>query len=352
MSIARRSVLSFALVAAAMMLTPPASAAEVTLRFGTLDPNADTPMHRDILAPWAEQIEKDSGGRIAIKIGLLNEFAKPADYGPMVLHGELDMAYVVLGYTPELFPNSSVMELPLIYPDSVSGSRAFWKLYKEGLLAKDFANVKVAGLFVLPPFGIFTVNRNFTSLRDLRGLRMRTPSATVGLALARLGAIPIGIPVNALGENIGNGTLDATAFGWDILSTTAGFGDKKTLQDQVKYLIDANFAAPSLGVLMNKAKYEAMPEDLRQILDAHTGADFSLTLAKFREVSVAAAKERLRQDPAHVVIALTPEQREEMKKIVAPVVADWAANLKKQGIDADRLLARARELVSSAATTN
>ena len=48
---------------------------------------------------------------------------------------------------------------------------------------------------------------NFSDLspelsRDFRGLRMRSPSITVGVALAKLGAVPLGIPLNMIGETI------------------------------------------------------------------------------------------------------------------------------------------------------
>ncbi len=345
----RRSGLSLLTLLAVTLASVPASAADYVLRFASLF-TANNPLQQDVLQPWADQIEKESGGRIHVDLEPMGAFGKPVDYARMVENGDIEIAYTVQGYTPGVFPASTVMELPLLFPDSITGTKAFWQLYEEGLLAKDYDKVKVISLFVLPPYGLFTVNRNVKELRDLRGLRVRTPSATVGLALQRLGTIPLGIPVDMLGENIGNGLIDATAFGWDSLHTTTGFGDKKTLEEQVKYLVDANFAAPTLMIVMNKGKYEAMPEDLRKIIDVHSGGDFSVSFVKYREVNEQAAKKRLAQDPAHVVIELSPEQREEMRKLVTPVVADWAASLKKQGIDADKLLARARELVSAANT--
>lgn len=347
----RRSLLSLLILFAAALGAPPASAAdpEYVLRFATLF-TAAAPIQHDLLQPWADQIEKDSDGRIHVDVQPMGAFGKPVEYANMVEKGDVEIAYAVQGYTPGRFPASSVMELPLLYPDSVTGTKAFWQLYQEGLLGKDYANVKVLSLFVLPPYGIFTVNRNVKELRDLRGLRIRTPSPTVGLALQRLGTIPLGLPVDVISENIGNGLIDAAAFGWDTPHTLNGFGDKKTMEDQLKYLVDANFAAPALMIVMNKAKYEAMPEDLRKIIDAHAGGDFSITFAKYRDEHEGLAKARLAKDPAHVVIALSSAQREDMRKLVAPVVADWAAGVKKQGIDADRLLARAKELVGAAHT--
>jgi TRAP-type C4-dicarboxylate transport system substrate-binding protein len=327
----RHSALSLLALLAATIGSQTASAADFVLRFASLN-TADAPVYHDILEPLARQIEADSHGRIQVDLRPLGVYGKPVE-----------------GYTPGRFPQSTVMELPLMFGDSVAGTKVFWQLYQEGLLAKDYADVKVLALYVLPPYGLLTVNRNVTALKDLRGLRMRTPSPTVGLALARLGTIPIGVPVNAIAANLANGTLDAIAYGWDSLYTSPGV-DGKPLADQVKYLVDANFAAPALMVVMNKAKYEALPEDLRKIIDAHTGGDLSLTFAKYREVTEAAAKQRLKADGVHVVITLTPAQREEMAKIIAPVVMDWANGLRDQGIDADRLLGRAKELAGGART--
>jgi TRAP-type C4-dicarboxylate transport system substrate-binding protein len=344
----RHSALSLLALLGATIGAPAASAADYVLRFASLN-TADAPVYHDILEPLARQIETESNGRIQVDLRPLGAYGKPADYVAMVEHGDIEIGYTVQGYTPGRFPQSTVMELPLMFSDSVAGTKAFWQLYQEGLLAKDYGNVKVLALYVLPPYGLLTVNRNVVALKDLRGLRMRTPSPTVGLALARLGTIPIGVPVNAIGENLANGTLDALAYGWDSLYTSPGV-DGKPLADQVKYLVDANFAAPGLVMVMNKNKYEALPEDLRKIIDAHTGGDLSVALAKYREVAEAAAKQRLKADGVHVVITLTPAQREEMAKIIAPVVTDWAKGLRDQGIDADRLLARAKELVGGVRT--
>jgi TRAP-type C4-dicarboxylate transport system substrate-binding protein len=346
----RRIFTALALVAASFPAALEARAAEYTLSFATLS-TADAAQYHDIFEPLAGQIEKDSGGRIKIDMRPLGGYGKPADHIPMLERGELDIAYGVQGYTPDKFPLSTVMELPLMYSDSVTGTKAFWQLYKEGLLEKDYANYKILALFVLPPYGIFTVDRNITALKDLRGLRIRTPSPTVGLALARLGAIPVGLPVNVLPESLENGVINAAAFGWDTLHTNRA-PDGRTSEELVKYMLDANFAAPALMIAMNKKKYESLPEDLRKVIDAHTGGDWAIALAKYREAGEAAAKQRLAKDPAHTVIALSDEQREQMRKTIEPAVAEWANGLKKRGIDADKLLARARELMAPPARTN
>src|SRR3954454_12526134 len=235
---------AIALLGFAALFCTPVFAAEVVLRFGSINTENTAPYDQGLL-PFAKAVEEESEGRIEVALKPLGGYGKPAELFTMVEKGQIEMAASVQGYHPGRFPQSSVMELPLMYENSIAGTEAMWSLYKEGLLDKDYASVKVLGLYVLPPYGIFTTGKKITALKDLRGMRMRTPSPTVGLALARLGAIPIGVPVNLVGEGIANGTLDAIAYGWDSSSTTKGAGDKM-IADQVSVLVDANFAAPAL----------------------------------------------------------------------------------------------------------
>ena len=125
-------------------------------------------------------------------LGGLGKFGRPTELFKMAEEGLVDIASTVQGYMPGRFPRSSVMELPLIYDTAEAGTRALWQLYEDGLLGSEYDSVKVLALYVLPPYAILTANADVTSLRDLRGLRLRAPSLTVGFGLARLGAPLVG----------------------------------------------------------------------------------------------------------------------------------------------------------------
>ena len=155
-----------------------------------------------------------------------------------------------------------------MFDNSASGTEAMMTLYKEGLLDKDYASVKVLGLYVMPPYPIFTTGKKIQSVRDFRGLRMRTPSTTVGGALAKLGAVPLGVPLNMIGDTIASGYVDSIAYGWDSTTTTRGAGGQ-FLIDQLSVAIDARLAAPTLMIVMNRAKWDAMPDDLKKIIEKH-----------------------------------------------------------------------------------
>ncbi len=331
-----------ALLGLAALFSTPAFAAEVVLRFGSINTENTAP-YDQVLLPFAKAVEEESEGRIEVALKPLGGYGKPAELFTMVEKGTIEMAASVQGYHPGRFPQSSVMELPFMFENSIAGTSAMMSLYKEGLLDKDYASVKVLGLYVLPPYPIFTTGKKIQSVKDFRGLRMRTPSTTVGVALAKLGAVPLGIPLNMIGDTIASGYVDAIAYGWDSTTTTKGVPGK-VLADQLKVVIDARLAAPALMIVMNRAAWDTMPADLRKIVEKHA-SDLAMGSARIREAQEAISKKKVQTDPRFTSLAFSDQQRAELQTVTAPAVAEWKANMAKLGIDGEKLYARARELI-------
>ena len=320
----------------------PACAADIVLRFGSVNTEGTAP-YDQALVPFVRAVEEESGGRIEVALKPVGGYGKPAELFNMVERGDIEMAATVQGYNPGRFPQSSVMELPFMFPNAIAGTEAMMSLYREGLLSDDYASVKVLSLYVLPPYPIFTTGKKIQSVKDFRGLRMRTPSITVGLALAKLGAVPLGIPLNAIGDSIASGYVDAIAYGWDSTATTKGAGGK-VLADQLSVAIDAHLAAPALMLVMNRAKWEALPDDLKAVLEEH-GVEFAMTSARVREAQETITRKRLQSDPRFTALTFSDEQLAELQRVTAPAVQEWKVNMAKQGLDADRLYKRAMELI-------
>ena len=346
----RRLFLKFAattVAAAALSLSMTAAMAQdVTLKFATI--NADsTRAFKEIQEPLARAIEKGSAGRIKVDLRGAgpNGFGKPAELFDLVQKGDVDIAYSVQGYTPGRFPASTVAELPLVFRDSQEGTRVLWQLYKEGLLAKDYDGVKVLALNTSVPFGIFSANKSINELKDLRGLRIRVPSPTVGLSLARLGSVPIGLPVNMIGDAISSHMVDAISYGADTLETAPG-ANGKPLIDQIKAFYDCGFAEVTLMIVMNQKAWDGLSPDLQKVMDEHFGATLSQAMAKDRDVTETDAKKRAQDSKRYTFTAMTPEQHDEMVKLISPVIDDWKKSMADKGIDGEKLLKRAQELAA------
>jgi len=341
--VARTSLLAAtALLLGLAVSAPPAGAAEFTLRFASVN-TAGTSAYDRVLVPFAKAIEEESDGRIEVALKPLGGYGKPAELFTMVEKGDIEIASTVQGYNPGRFPQSSVMELPLMFDNSIAGTEAMMSLYREGLLDKDYASVKVLGLYVLPPYPIFTTGRKIETIRNFRGMRIRSPSITVGLALSKLGAIPLGIPLTMIGDTLANDIVEAIAYGWDTTATTKGAGGK-FLIDQVSVAVDAKLAAPALMVVMNRAKWDALPADLKAIIEKHT-SELSIGSATIREEVEAVSKKKIQADPRIAAMSFTDEQRAELKRVMSPAIEDWKASMAKRGIDGEKLYARARQLI-------
>jgi TRAP-type C4-dicarboxylate transport system substrate-binding protein len=321
----------------------PAMAAERTLRFGSISGEGN-PTYAQTLQPFARAVEHESAGRLNVALKPAGGYGSPTEMFPMVEKGDLEMAATVLGYYPGRFPQTSVIELPLMFEDGVVGTRALAALLKEGLLDKDFATIKVIALYVSPPFSLFTTGKKIAALRDLRGLRVRVSSPTMGLALAKLGAIPVGMPVSSIGDAIAKGTVDAVAYNLDATRGTKGAGDKY-LYEQLSVAVDLRFAAPAQMVAMHRATWDGLPADLQATIEKCAAAAIIADGGRIRgEAEVSAAK-LFQADPRYTFVPYSPELHNEMQAALAPVYDIWQADMAKRGLDGERLLSRTRELV-------
>ena len=81
-----------------------ALAQEVTLRLHQFLPaQANVPKH--VLDPWADKVEKESGGRIKIeRYPAMQLGGKPPELIDQAIDGMVDIVWTLPGYTPGRFP--------------------------------------------------------------------------------------------------------------------------------------------------------------------------------------------------------------------------------------------------------
>lgn len=253
--------------------------------------------------------------------------------------GVIDMSWTVQGYTSGRFPQSSVVELPFMYETGAEGTRLLMSMFDEGLFERDYGSVKILGLYTHRPYALLTTGREVRGIEDMKGLKVRTPSSIIGATLEALGATPVGLPVGEIAENLRRGVIDASVFPYEAIRL---FG----LTDQVRALTDLRLAAPRFLIAMNRARYEALPDDLRRVIDDNSGMDFSVAIGAGLDAEEASVKQRYNESDVPV-IELDDATRAQMAEMAQPVISDWVGGAADNGIDGAALLARARELLAS-----
>jgi TRAP-type C4-dicarboxylate transport system substrate-binding protein len=95
---------------------------------------------------------------------------------------------------------------------------------------------------------------------------------------------------------------------------------------------------------MNQAKYRSLPEDLRKVIDANSGADLSAHAGKvFQEADVPARK--LAEERKNQFYMIAAAELERWRKHSSSVSDDWAKEMSAKGHDGKALIESARALI-------
>lgn len=218
----------------------------------------------DLIEPWARRIEEESEGRIRVKIvNNTSPFGHVTEQAGNVAAGKVDIALGIRGAEGARFPGTSVAEVPMAVRDATSGSRALWRLYKQGLIAQEYAGFKVLAIFVQNPGLIHTIEKPVQIPEDMRGLRMRAPNQATATVLAAIGAQPTILQVNDVMPNLDAGNLDGVITNWG--NPLPNFDTK------VRHHTNVRFYSAAFFIVMNKRRYDALPYTERRIIDRHSG---------------------------------------------------------------------------------
>ncbi len=317
-----------------------AMAQEVTLRLHQfLPPQANVP--KLVLDVWADKVEADSGNRIKIeRYHAMALGGKPPELIDQAIDGVADIVWSVNGFTPGRFPRTEVFELPFMVTDARAASYAYWKMFESHMADTDFRDVKILATFVHGP-GMLHTKKPVSEPGDLNGMKIRGGSRMVNQLLELLGATPVGLPVTAIPEALSKGVIDGTTIPWEV--TTAL---------KVSELVEnhTEFDGPAIYNLtfvmaMNKAKYDSLPDDLKAVIDANSGLEFSVFAGGVMQDSDGPARQ-VAVDRGNNIITISAEDAKTWEELARPVYENWIADVAGKGIDGQAMIDEANQLMS------
>jgi TRAP-type C4-dicarboxylate transport system substrate-binding protein len=96
---------------------------------------------------------------------------------------------------------------------------------------------------------------------------------------------------------------------------------------------------------MNKPKYDALPADLRAVLDANSGAVAArMAAVPWDERGPIVAAEAVKR--GNIITVISEAEKARWVAQTNPVIETWVAGSKERGLDGAALLAQARALVA------
>jgi TRAP-type C4-dicarboxylate transport system substrate-binding protein len=222
------------------------------------------PMHLDFFEPWAKELERRTGGKVVVRVfpgtSSLGNVANQMDQAQA---GVVDIAHGLSGIPRGRFPRTEIMQLPYMAVNADQATRTLNAMLPK-YLAEEYKGVKVLVLHAHNNGDIHTRSKKVEKLEDLKGLRIRAPSATVGAMLDALGATSVGMPPGQMYENLEKGVIDGAALPWDGVK---GF----RVDELVKFHLEAGIYNSTFYFVMNQKKYDSLPADVRKAIDDISG---------------------------------------------------------------------------------
>ena len=332
---------SFVLAAAIGLVASSAIAQEVTLRFQHfVSPKSANPTY--FMKPWAEKIEADSGGRIKVELYPAMQLGgKAPNQYDLIRDGAIDGGWVIPGYQPGRFPEAEALEMPFMTTKSgEEASKAAW-IFTQKHLMDDFSDVHLIAAHMHGPGLVHKTGGSISEVADFEGLKLRGPSRAATLLLDELGANPVGMPVPAFPEALAKGVVDGGVITWEMSPSLKldELTDSHTDVAGEKSLYNLYFLWA-----MNKDVYEAMPADLRAVIDANSGLMASAWAGRAHDTGDVVGRDAMAAS-GNEIATLSEAETDVIRALGDTVIESWIEDVTSKGLDGQMLIDDARAAV-------
>jgi TRAP-type C4-dicarboxylate transport system substrate-binding protein len=215
-------------------------------------------------------------------------------------------------------------------------SVALWKTYDK-YMKDEFKEVKVLWLYVHAPGQIFTRKKPVKTLEDLKGMKIRATNPHVQECLKTFGVVPVGIPVPEVYNALERGVVDGTAMPFEGLWVFKQ-------HEVVDYGAICDLYTMTFPIVMNLAKWNSLPADVKKIMEDNIGLEMSRKAGIVYDKTEASMKEKVLQYGVKVN-NLAPEDLAKMKAEGKKIGASWANEMEAKGLPANALLKDVQDLL-------
>jgi TRAP-type mannitol/chloroaromatic compound transport system substrate-binding protein len=215
---------------------------------------------------FAENVKKLSGGRMIIEVLYDGEGFSASELLSAVKTGLLEMANPFQALHAGEFP-AGVIELGL--PDGPEDLLEIRAMFREGgwleAMRRAYASIGVYYLGEAPNPGTFLLTKTpIINLSDLTKMKIRCPGA-YGKKLANLGASTVTMALSEVYSSLASGLLD----GVDGCTILDHYEIKS--YEMAKYIYKLPVTnSQVIGLIANLDAFNALPDDLKAILEAAT----------------------------------------------------------------------------------
>lgn len=306
-----------------------------TLRFSHFWPATST-TNTEIFEYWAKKVEEDSNGRINVEIFPSATLSQPNATYDAVANGVVDIGATLQGYTSGRFPLTQIAELPGLSNSATQLNCMLHNLYEDEVIAGEYEDTHVLFMMGTGPGGLHTVDKPIRKPDDLRGMRIRGPSAITGNIIEAAGGTPVGLPVTDLYTSLQRGVLDGTSLPWDAMGSFK-------LTEITNTHTNIPFYSSPIIVTMNKDKYESLPDDLKKVIDDNSGEAMAKVAGQVFDEDDARYMAEAKAKGDTIIDIPNPLNNPEWKKPLEEGTQKYLQDIAELGLDSQNAYQKTKE---------
>lgn len=212
------------------------------------------------VSDFAKTLEQRTDGRIKITL-FEGTLGAPGDAWDMTKNNTAQLFWTTNAYNLNRMPVTNMIELPFELTSDKVTSVIAHEWLKAGYLKEITDNFKVLGFMPIQPQTLFLRDKKVTTMKDLKGLKIRAASGLQAQTLTSLGATGVTMAGSEVYMSLDRGVIDG------MLTAIDNAYDRK-FNEVTKYVLKQPYFSAGLFILsMNKETWDSLPPDLQQIVE-------------------------------------------------------------------------------------
>ena len=281
--------------------------------------------HKWALA-WTSMLEKESGGRLKFQIYPNGQLVGPPNRQlDAARNGITDISLALHGVTPGRYPTVELVNMAFTWPKAGSSSSITSKRMSElaaTYLAKEHEGLHILWLAAAMPIVIYS-KTPLRKLDDFKGVKVRYSGVQNRNLLNALGAVPLLILPPESQDALAKGIIQAAMFPHEAaLSLDLGV--------VAKHATEPGLSTAPFAFVMNPAKYNSLPADLKALIDRTSGPAAAEQFGKEWEAAEKHGRDEEIKQGVQMHM-LSDADVAEIKRRAAPLIEEAIAAVDKAG---------------------
>lgn len=293
----------------------------------------------EIVQGYIKAIDEATGGQVKITSFPAGTLLPSTETYDGVVKGVADIGLSVYAFNRGRFPVLETFLMPgIAYNNSEAAS---WALMEgiEKLNPKEIQDTHHLFSFAAGPGDLMTTKKAIRKLEDIKGLQIGATAGIRSDAVQALGAAPVVMPMNEWYEALSKGIMNG------------GIAPVESLQGFRLGEVTGNFITltPFLYnqlfyTVMNKSKWESLPDDIQQIVTDTTKKYYAEHLPTLFDRVDTAGLKWIKEKKKVEVITLSEQEQARWLEKIRPLQDKYVALLNEKGLPGDEILKTVKEL--------